>query len=120
MPKGIDAKSAESRLLRFARTPQGAARFGAGVLAILQDLHAVDENVFHPDRVLMRLLESRAIGNRRRIEHNDIGKHSFLEKTAMIETEIRRGQCAQSAHRFGNVITFSSRTYLPSTRAKFP
>ena len=91
MPKGIDAKSAESRLLRFARTPQSAAWFGARVFAILEDLHAVNENVFHADRVLMRLLKSRAIRNCRRIKHNDIGKHSFLEKTAMIETEICRG-----------------------------
>ena len=80
MPKGIDAKSAESRLLRFTRTPQSAAWLGARVFAILEDLHPVYENVFHANRVLMRLLKSRAIGNRRRIKHNDIRKHSFLEE----------------------------------------
>src|SRR6185436_15693011 len=90
MPKGIDAKSTESRLLRFTRTPQGAAWLGARVFAILEDLRPVYENVFHANRVLMRLLKSRAIGNRRRIKHNHIGKHSFLEETAMIETEICR------------------------------
>ena len=120
MPKGIDAKSAESRLLRFTRTPQGATWLGAGVFAILQDLHTVDEDVFHSDGILMRFLESGAISNCRRIEYNDVGKHSFLEKSAMIQTKIGRGQCTQSTHSFGSEIIFSSRTYLPRTRAKLP
>ena len=70
------------------------------MLAILQHLHAIHENVLHSDRVLVRLRKSRAIGNRRRIEHDDIGKHSFLEKTAMIEPQVGRRQRAQPANRF--------------------
>ena len=64
--------------LQLSRTPNSATRFRAGVLAVLENLHAVHENVFHADRVLMRFFERGAIGNRCRIENDDIGKHSFF------------------------------------------
>jgi hypothetical protein len=62
------------------------------VFAILQDLDAVDQDVFHPDGVLVGLVEGCAVRNRRRIEDDHVSEHSFLKKTAMIETEIGRGQ----------------------------
>ena len=66
----------------------------------------------------MRLVEGGAIGNRRRIEHDDISaEHSFLERTTMIEAEIR-GKPLSFRIACGNVITFSSRTYFPSTRGR--
>ena len=80
--------------MNFPRTPQGATRLGASVFTVFKNLHAVNENVFHANGVLMRLVERRAIGNRRRIEHNHIGKHSLFKKTAMIEAEIGGGQPA--------------------------
>jgi len=64
------------------------------MLAILDHLNAVNENVFYAHGVLMRLLERRAIGNRRGIEHDHIREHSFFNKTAMIEAEISGGQPA--------------------------
>ena len=63
-------------------------------------LNAVHENVFHSDRVLMRLFEDRAVSNRGRIEYNHIGKHTFLEKAAIIEPEICCWQSAQPVHGF--------------------
>src|SRR5207249_2001903 len=74
--------------LQFARPPKRAARFGAGVLAIFENLHAVYKNMLHPDRVLVRLLVRRAIGDRRLIEHDHVREHSLFKKTAMIEAEI--------------------------------
>ena len=50
----------------------------------------------------MRFLEGRAIRDRRRIEHHDVGKHSFLEQAAVIESQVGRGQAAQPANRFAS------------------
>src|SRR2546423_1018699 len=87
-------------LLYFPWSPQGAAWFSPGMLAVLEHLHPVDKNMFHSHRVLMRFLKGRAIGNRRRIEDNDVGKHTLLDKAAMIEPEIGRRLSAQSPDRF--------------------
>src|SRR5947199_7474599 len=75
-------------LANFSRSPQSAARFCAGVLAILENLHAINKYVLHANRVLMWFLKGRAIGNRCRIEDDDIREHSFLEESAMIQSEI--------------------------------
>src|SRR6266498_752903 len=77
-----------SILSRFPRAPQSAARFRAGVFAILNDFHAVNENVLHANGVLMRFLECREI------KHDHIGEHSLFNETAMIEPEIGGGQPA--------------------------
>ena len=49
----------------------------------------------------MRLRESRAIANRRGIEHHDIRKHAFLQKAATIQTQIRRRQSGDAPNGFG-------------------
>src|SRR5438067_13118069 len=72
----------------FPGSPKRAAGFRAGVLAVFQNLDAVDEDVFHPDGVLMRFLEGGAISDRGRIEHDDVGEHSLFQTSAMIEAEI--------------------------------
>ncbi len=51
----------------------GAPGRRAAMLAIPQDADAVDEDVAHPDRILVRLLEGRPVADRRRIEDHDIG-----------------------------------------------
>src|SRR5438309_11984722 len=106
--------------MQLSRPPQCAARFRACMLAIFQHLHAIYENVLHAYRILMRFLIRGAVGNRRRIEYDHIGKHSLLEEPAMIESQFLAGNpvSRRTASRIG--ITFSSREYLPSTRAKFP
>ena len=62
-------------LTSFARSPKGASRSRTGMFTVLKNLRAIYENMFHPNRVLMRLRISRAIADRHRIEHNDISKH---------------------------------------------
>src|SRR2546423_6703643 len=89
-----------SKSFRFARPPQSATGFGVGMLAVFDHLHAVDENVFHPGRVLVWSIEGRVIGNCFWIEHDDIGEHSFFQHPAMIELEILRRLCAESSNRF--------------------
>jgi len=64
-------------LFGLAWTPESAARFAAGVLAILENLHAINKYVLHANRVLMWFLKGRAIGNRCRIDiaqarHHDL------------------------------------------------
>ena len=80
--------------MNFPRTPQGATRFGASVFAVFKNLHTVNKNVFHANCVLMRLVERRAIGDRRLIEHDHVREHSLFKKTAMVEAEIGSGQPA--------------------------
>src|SRR4029077_449533 len=82
-PNGVEGK-----LFRFPRAPQRAARFRTCVLAIFEHLHTIYENVLHAYRILMRFLIRGAVGNRRRIEYDHIGKHPLLEKPAMIEAQI--------------------------------
>ena len=65
-------------LFCFPRTPQGPAGFCAGVLAALENLCTIYENMLHTDRVLVRLFKRRAIRNSRRIKHHHVGKHSLL------------------------------------------
>src|SRR3954453_17626849 len=77
-------------LVYFPRPPQRATRFRSGVLAVLDHLHPVHEHMFHTGRVLMRFFKGGVICDRRGIEHHHVGEHSFLEKSAVIESEIRR------------------------------
>ncbi len=88
--------------MNFPRTPQGATRLGASVFALFKNLHAVNENVFHADGILMRLVERRVIGDRPWIEHDHIREHSFFNETAMIEAEVSSWQSAQPSHRLSH------------------
>src|SRR5881396_2787458 len=86
---------------RFPWPPKRSSRFRSGVLAIFQYLDAVDEDVLHSHRILMRFFESRVIGNRPWVKNDDIRKHSFLKKPAMVQAQVRRGQPSQSCDCFG-------------------
>ena len=119
--KRVESRHANSLGVRASRSPnefcpdpRGRGPVSRRCVRRPDHLHPVHENIFHPDRVLLRLRKGGAIGNRRRIKDNDIGKHSFLEKTAMIEPRFVGGQRAQAAELLrASEITFSSRTYLP-------
>src|SRR5438874_10756771 len=87
-------------LLQLARASQCTSRFRSRMLAVFDHLDAVYENVFHATRVLMWLFECRVVGDRRRIEDDRVGEHSFFHHSATIESEIGRGQSAQSSYRF--------------------
>src|SRR5829696_3628271 len=56
-----------------AGTAHESAGLCAGVLAVLQHLHAVDEHVAHAGRKLLWLLERRMVLDRCRIEDHDVG-----------------------------------------------
>src|SRR6266446_1515737 len=88
------ARGVAGRLFRFSRTPQGPARFCAGVLAVIENPYAVHEYMFHANRVLVRFFERSAVRDGRRIKDHHVSEHSLLEKSAMIQAEIRGGQAA--------------------------
>src|SRR6266496_1076989 len=58
------------------------------MISVFDDLRAIYKDVLHPDGVLVRFLECRAVSDCRRIKHNYVGKHSLLEKSAVVETEV--------------------------------
>src|SRR5207302_5546514 len=86
-------------LTNLPRPPERAAGFRSGVLAVFQHLHAIHEDMLHPDGVLVRFLERGAVRDDGRIENNHVGEHSFFHESTMVEAEIRRGQSAQPLHR---------------------
>ena len=81
-------------LLQFARAGQRPSWFRPSMLALFQNLHAIDENVLHPNRVLVRFLEGCPVRNYRGVKDNHVGEHPVLNETAVVEAEIRRGQGA--------------------------
>ena len=70
------------------------------MLAVFDYMDTIYEDVFHASRVLVRFFERGVIGDCCRIEHHDVGEHSFFQHTAMIELEILRGLRTQTADRF--------------------
>ena len=60
------------------RAPDEPPGRGAGVRAVLEHLHAVDEYMRHARRELVRLLERRVVGDLARIKHDDLGEFGLL------------------------------------------
>src|SRR5262249_399160 len=81
----------------LTRPREGSPRLPAGVLAVLQHLHAVDEDVAHPDGVLVGLLVRRPIHDRLRIEDDDIREVPFAHEPAPIEPQVRSRQARHLA-----------------------
>src|SRR5437868_11595481 len=81
-------------LFHFTRASQCPAWFRPGVVAVFKNLHAIDENVLYSDGVLVRFVERRPVRNCRGIKDDHVGEHPVLNKTAVVEAEIRRGQGA--------------------------
>src|SRR5689334_24791541 len=86
MRGGSFPPKADTRKLSLARAsagppgPAGAVdeptRFGAGVLAVFQHLHAVDEHVVDSGRELLGLFERGVVLDGRRIEHDRSEEHT--------------------------------------------
>ena len=55
------------------------------MLAILEDVNAVDEDLLHADGILMWILERRPIRDCRRIEHDDVREVFRLQQPSPIE-----------------------------------
>ena len=66
-------------------------------LAILEREHAIDEDMPHAHRILLRLLEGGPVGDRLRIEDRHVRKVSFLQQTSSLQPQVRRWQIAQPA-----------------------
>src|SRR5262245_66697199 len=82
---------------QLPRPPQGSTGLRARVFAVFQHMSAIDEYMLHSDGELMWLFEGRAIGDGLRVEDDDVGEISGLQKAAMIELKIGRGQPRQTA-----------------------
>src|SRR5437667_8937249 len=104
-----DVSKLRGSLLGLSWTPEGAAGFAAGVLAVFENLNAVDENVSDADGILVRLLEGSTVGDSLRIENHYVCKHAFLDKSAVIEPEVCSGQSRKPVHSFrkGNDFFFA-------------
>src|SRR6185436_19233908 len=69
------------------------------MLAVFQDLRAVDEYVAHADRVLMRVLERGSVGDSGWIEDDNVGEHALPDEAALLQLEVRGRQSAQPVDR---------------------
>src|SRR5438309_80636 len=78
-----------------AGSPQCFAGLGAGVLAVLDHVHAVDENVLHAGRILVRLRVSSVVDDGFRIEDDHVGKIAFAQPAAALEPQVFRRQSRQ-------------------------
>jgi hypothetical protein len=70
------------------------------VLAVLEHLRPVDPHVADADGVLMRLLVGRAIGDRLRIEHDDVGELTGRQPSAILDAQVVGRQRGQPPDRF--------------------
>jgi hypothetical protein len=70
------------------------------VLAVPENLHAVDEDMLDTDGILMRLLICRAIHDGRWVKDNHVREHSLFNEAAPVKSQIGCGQTRQAAHRF--------------------
>ena len=93
--QSLQALSKETKLkpaspsLNLPRSPERPAGCCSRVLTIFQDLHAVNEDVSHPDCILVRVFKRRPIGNGLRIEYHDIGEHALFDEATTLQPEIR-------------------------------
>src|SRR6185437_12894846 len=60
-------------------------RFGSSVLAIVDHQHAVDEDVVHSGRDLVRAIVRGVIDDGMRIERHYVGKHTFAQETTVAD-----------------------------------
>src|SRR6478736_3745704 len=69
------------------RAPKRAARHRSGKLSAVDRQRAIHENVTHPHGKKCRLAISRAVGDGRRVEDDDISKVTDCEGAALGEAE---------------------------------
>ena len=71
------------------------------MFTVFEDLLAVNENMDHAGRVLVRIFVRRMVGNRIRVENDDIGVISLLKLSTPVELEILRRKCCLTSDRLG-------------------
>ena len=67
------------------------------MLAILEHLNAVDEDLIHPYRS-GAASEGRAVRNLRRIEDDDVGEYAGAKETAIGQAEVRGWEARKAMH----------------------
>src|SRR5438045_9168858 len=77
-------------LLQLTRASQRTSWFRPGMLAVFQNLHAVDDNVLHPNRVLVRRLEGCPVRHHRGARATQVGDPPISNETAVAEAVISR------------------------------
>src|SRR5260370_9036545 len=71
-----------------SRAPQGSGWCRPSMSTIFKNLNAGDENLFHANGILMRLLISRLVDNGFRVEEDDVGEVAFLEESAVVQPQV--------------------------------
>ena len=79
------------------RPAYDSARCGAGVFAVFENLHAVDEDVDHAGGVLVRSFEGGVVGDLLWIEDHHIGEIALFEHASTFEPEVRGRESAPPA-----------------------
>jgi len=82
-----------------ARLKAFALSLRAGVAAAVDGHAAVDDHRVDPHRILLRLLERANVGDRFRIENDEIGEEAFLDRAAIGELHLRRRKAGHLADR---------------------
>src|SRR5262249_1031148 len=72
-----------------------------GVLAVLDDKAAVDEDVFDARRVLVGLLVGGAVADPTRIEHDEVGPRADRDDAPILEPETARRKTRHLVNRLG-------------------
>ena len=65
-------------------TTYDTTRHGTSVLPVFENLLAIDEYMHHAGRQLVRLCKRRMVGNGVGVEHNNIGKISVCQQSAIL------------------------------------
>src|SRR5262245_170941 len=85
-PLSDDLTRSGQGLVNFpARSAHDPPGLFSGGLTVLQDLDAVYPHMAHAGRVLVWLLVRRVIGNRCRIEHDDVGEVAGNEPPTLLD-----------------------------------
>src|SRR5439155_9740866 len=83
-----------------ARAAHDASGFGAGVLAVLQDLNPIHPHVPYAGRVLMGLLVCRMVGDGRGIEHDHVGEAALRKTSPFCDSQRGGGERRELPDRF--------------------
>ena len=62
------------------------------MFAVFKDQLSVDENLFHACGILMRLLESGVVLNRRRVKDQYVGKIALAQKAPIPQRQVGGGK----------------------------
>jgi len=71
------------------------------MFTVFEHLGAVDKDMLHPRRVLVRFFKRRMVDDHLRIENDNVSVVSLFEPSPPVEFQILRRQASQSFDRLG-------------------